>query len=85
MDEKLDFEKVTQDGSEGYYARFTYHDLFGYSAYIQNTNESGGIFIKYSIQCQQSTKACSDQSKEDALINWLKSIKFKEKDPDDIS
>ena len=78
MDEKLDFEKVTQDGSEGYYARFTHHDLFGYSAYIQNTNGSGGIFITYSIQCKETTTECNGQ--EDAFIKWLKSIKFKEKD-----
>ncbi|MDQ0483999.1 hypothetical protein [Guptibacillus hwajinpoensis] len=83
MDENLDFEKVTQDGRDSYYARFTNNSIFGYSAYIQNTNEAGGIYINYSIQCRESTKECNDQVKEDEFIEWLKSTKFKEKDTDD--
>ena len=66
-----------QEGREAYYAKFTNDDLFGYSAYVQNTNETGGIFITYSIQCQETTTECDE---EDAFINWLKSIKFKEEE-----
>ncbi|MBF0707729.1 hypothetical protein IQ283_14120 [Alkalihalobacillus hwajinpoensis] len=77
MDEKRDVEKVMQEGREAYYAKFTNDDLFGYSAYVQNTNETGGIFITYSIKCLETTTECDE---EDAFIKWLKSIKFKEEE-----
>lgn len=81
MNKKLDFNKISKEGRDDYYASFNMDGNFGYAAYVQNTNDSGGILVFYLIECEDSSEKCENKDKEDEFLTWLKSIKFNEYNP----
>ncbi|WP_371017966.1 hypothetical protein [Pseudalkalibacillus sp. JSM 102089] len=77
--EDVDFQQIDNDTVDLYYGKFNREDNYGYLAYVQNSKDTGGILISYYIQCFETNNSCEDNSKEDEFLQWLKSIKFKEK------
>lgn len=76
MDKKLDFNKISNEGRDNYYASFNMDGNFGYAAYVQNTNDSGGILVFYLLACEGSIDKCENKNNEDEFLTWLKSIRF---------
>ncbi|MGG1686793.1 hypothetical protein [Pseudalkalibacillus sp. NRS-1564] len=78
--EDVDFQQIDNDTADLHYGKFNRKDNYGYLAYVQNSRDTGGILISYYIQCLETNNSCKDNSKEDEFLQWLKSIKFKEKE-----
>lgn len=74
----LDFEKSELEGRNIYFSPFTLENGdFGYAAYIQNTINTGGLYIFYLSGCTTEEK-CSEVKEEEqsAIMNWLNTIEF---------
>lgn len=76
---EISFEKIELKGRNVF---FTPQELengdFGYAAYVQNTEDPGGIYIDYLSSCIVEKTKCSNQkdAERTLIIDWLKTIEF---------
>src|SRR5699024_12795177 len=82
MELSLDFEKVRGEGQTYYVSPFekdldgqSFTGRYGIAAYIQNENEAGGMYVIYSIYCEED---CEDEKEADLAEarEWLMTIQF---------
>lgn len=82
LEQKLDFEKVTSESSEVYYAPFKFEpDIFGVAALVLSLNGEGAVQIMYDTQCQDVKSKCQTikEAEVEKMIHWVRSIKFVDK------
>lgn len=83
VDQKLDFEKVTTENSELYYAPIEFDpDIFGIAGLVVSLNDNGVIQIVYDTQCKKDQNECQKIKEEevDKMIHWLQSFEFVDKE-----
>ncbi len=88
IDLPLTFEEISGDNQTYYLAPFekaldseTFNEKYGIAAYIQKENEAGGIYVIYSIYCEEN---CEDTKKEELkeAYDWMLTIKFSDDEGD---
>lgn len=83
VDQKLDFEKISSETSDLYYAPIQFDpDIFGIAALIVSLNDNGVIQIVYDTQCKKDQNECQQIKEEevDKMIHWLGSFEFVDKE-----
>ena len=83
VDQKLEFEKITSETADLYYAPIQFDpDLFGIAALIVSLNDNGVIQIVYDTECKKDQNECQQIKEEevDKMIHWVGSIEFVDKE-----
>lgn len=76
---EISFEKIELKGRNVYFApRELENGDFGYAAYVQNTEDEGGLYIDYLSSCSTEEARCSEQKDDEntIIMDWLKTIEF---------
>ena len=83
VEQKLDFEKMTTETTDLYYAPIQFDsDIFGIAALVVSLNDDGVIQVVYDTQCKDDKSKCQAIKEEevDKMIHWLQSIEFIDKE-----
>ncbi|GGA40888.1 hypothetical protein [Psychrobacillus lasiicapitis] len=79
VDQKLEFEKITSESSEVYYAPIEFEpDVFGIAALVVSLNGEGSVQIVYDTQCKNDKNECQQIKEEEIekMIHWARSFEF---------
>lgn len=82
LEQKLDFEKITSESSEVYYAPFEFEpDIFGIASLVLSPNGEGAVQVVYDMQCLDAPEKCQliKEAEVDKMIHWVRSIEFVDK------
>ncbi|MFJ5770915.1 hypothetical protein [Psychrobacillus sp. NPDC093180] len=83
VNQKLEFEKITSESSEVYYAPIEFEpDVFGIAALVVSLNGEGSVQIVYDTQCKNDKNECQQikEKEVDKMVHLVKSVEFIEKE-----